>query len=103
MFLYLLVLIVITAGAVVLAYSVIQLSMQSKKLGVYDARGFYLVLLVFITFVVTSLAYFWGELRFAPVSEVLSEPLIGVLFSLCCCLAGLAFGLIRLKDVDPIE
>jgi len=46
------------------------------------------------------LAYFWGEARFSPVNAQLSEALIGMLFTLCCCLAGLAFGLVRLKEVN---
>jgi len=100
MLLYLFVLAMMTAGASALALSTIQLAVQSDRFGLYDARGFYLVILVFITFVLTSLAFFWGESRFIPVSEQLSEPLIGVLFTLCCCLAGLAFGLIRLREVD---
>ena len=100
MLLYLFVLAVMTVGASALAFSTIQIALQNKHFGLYDARGFYLVILVFITFVLTSLAYFWGESRFLPVSERVSEPLIGVLFTLCCCLAGLAFGLIRLRESD---
>ncbi|MDX1475124.1 MAG: hypothetical protein R3309_13215 [Reinekea sp.] len=100
MFLYLTVLALMAIGATGLAFSVIQLAIQEQKFGLYDARGFYLVILVFVTFVLTSLAYFWGESRFSPTDEQLSEPLVGVLFALCCCLAGLAFGLTRLRVVD---
>ncbi|EAR07524.1 hypothetical protein [Reinekea blandensis] len=97
---YLLVLLIIAAGATVLAFSVIQSALAEGRVGLYDARGFYLVILVFVTFVLTSLAYFWGEARFEPVPEQLSESLMGVLFALCCCLAGLAYGLIRLKEAN---
>lgn len=100
---YLLILAAMMAGSTVLVYSLIQQSLYKGRLGIYDARGFYLVVLVFITFVMTSLAYFWGDTRFSPVSDSLSEPLMGVMFTLCSCLAGLAFGLIQLKDVDSIN
>lgn len=100
MVIYLLVLSLIAGGAISLAYSLVQNSLQQKRIGLYDARGFYLVLLVFIIFVLTSLAYFWGEARFEPSPEQLSESLIGVLFALLSCLAGLAYGLIRLKEAN---
>jgi hypothetical protein len=100
MILYLLVLIGMVSGATVLAVSLIQNAMQSRGLTLYDARGFYLVILVFITFVLTSLAYFWGEARFLVSEEQLNPSLIGVLITLCCCLAGLGYGLFQLKEVD---
>lgn len=103
MFLYLLMLTLMVTGSISISFTIIQQALQKGRIGIYDARGFYLVMLVFITFVVTSVAFFWGDMRFAPISDSLSEPLLGVLYSLLCCLTGLAFGLIRLKGVDPIE
>jgi RsiW-degrading membrane proteinase PrsW (M82 family) len=58
-----------------------------------------LVAVVILTFAVTSLAYFWGELRFYPVSDVVSESLIGVLIALVSSFVCLAFGLVNLSEI----
>jgi len=103
MILYLMILAIMTTGATALAYIAIQISLQDKRLSIYDARGFYMVALVFITFLLTSLAYYWGDSRFDTAADGVSQPVVGVLFALCCSLAGLAFGLVRLKEIDPFE
>jgi len=100
---YIAVLIFMVAGATMLAYSWIRAALVNKKLSIYDSRGFYMVALVFITFVLTSLAYYWGDVRFGSEEVGVSRSMIGVLITLCCSLAGLASGLVRLKEDDPIE
>lgn len=92
----------ISSGASIFALTAILSLLQARRLTSYDARGFYLLVIVFSTFFIASLAYFWGEMRFHPVSEVVSESLVGVLFSMSCSLACLAYGLYRLKgSIQP--
>ena len=100
---YLLVLLSMVAGASYLAFSWIQKALQTERFSIYDARGFYMVALVFITFVMTSLAYYWGDIRYEAEADQLSLAILGVLFTLCCSLGGLAVGLVRLKESDSNE
>ncbi|WP_320827464.1 hypothetical protein [Reinekea sp.] len=103
MILYLVILASMSVGTSILAFSGIQLAVRDKRLGVYDARGFYMVALVFITFVLTSVAHYWGDSRFETSTGTVGASVIGVLFTLCCSLAGLGFGLVRLQEEDPFE
>ncbi|ATX78262.1 MULTISPECIES: hypothetical protein [Reinekea] len=103
MIVYLLILASMTAGASTLVYTGIQIAIRNKRLGVHDARGFYMVALVFITFVLTSVAHYWGDSRFEASAGSVGFSVIGMLFTLCCSLAGLGFGLVKLQEVDPFE
>lgn len=100
MILYLLVLAVMTAGASTLVFLGMQSLLRDSKVSVYDARGFHLVAVIFITFLLTSLAFFWGESRFSEDASELSLPIIGVLYTLCCNLIGLAVGSVRLQGFE---
>ena len=102
-FVYLLVLLTMVVGASTLAFSWIHKALLKQRLSIYDARGFFMVALVFVTFVMTSLAYYWGDIRFEAEADQLSLAILGVLFTLCCSLGGLAFGLVRLKESDSNE
>lgn len=100
MFLYVLVLISMTAGAATLCFQFMNNKLALKRISIYDARGFYMVAMVFITFVLTSLAYFWGDIRFSSEIAEVSGAVIGVLVTLLGCLVGLGYGLTKLKEVD---
>ena len=100
MFLYLIVLAVIALGATTLIFVFLQTALGERKVTIYDARGFYMIALVFVTFLLTSLAYYWGISRFDIDDGVVSKPILGVLFALCSSLSGLGIGLIRLKEEE---
>lgn len=102
MILYLLVLTLIVSGSSVFIFSKMSHKVANRLLTLYDARGFFVVAMIFVIFATTSLAYFWGELRFAdPQPRQFSFAVLGVLYSLIGCLIGLGIGLIKLKEVDP--
>lgn len=98
MALYLITLLIMGAGASVLAFIRLRNARQLKGMSLYDARGFYFIAMVFITFLLTSLAYFWGESRFGGVEPELHPISIGILVNLLACLACLGLGLIKLKE-----
>lgn len=97
MIIYLLVVTLMFAGATASALFVVESAMRERRLDLYNAQGFYLLALIFLTFILTTLTYFWGETRFSPVSDQLSEPVVGLLYSFCCCAAGLSYGLLQLQ------
>jgi uncharacterized BrkB/YihY/UPF0761 family membrane protein len=103
MILYLGILASMSAGASRLVFSGIQLAVRNKRLGASDASGFYMVAMVFITVVFAGLAHYWGDNRFETGIDTVGSSLIGVLFTLCCSLAGLGFGLVRLQEADSFE
>lgn len=102
MVLYLLTLVVMAAGASALAFLRLQSALWTGRVSVYDARGFFFVIMVFITFALTSLAYFWGESRFNESLEQadLHPAVIGSLINLVCCTTALGAGLFGLKKID---
>lgn len=100
MFLYVLVLIAMSAGSTSLCFQFMHNKLALQRISIYDARGFYMVAMVFVTFVLTSLAYFWGDTRFDNESVEVSGAVIGVLVTLLGCLVGLGYGLTKLKEVD---
>lgn len=102
MILYILVLTLIVSGSSVFIFSKIKLKVANQLLTLYDARGFFVVAMLFVIFAATSLAFFWGEMRFAePQQRQLSFAVFGVLYTLIGCLVGLGIGLTKLKEVDP--
>jgi hypothetical protein len=103
MFTYLLMLTLMSFGANGFVVTIIQQLMIDRRVSFYDARGFFLLLVVFLTFAVSSLAYFWGEVRFSPGSELVSKSLIGVFYALACNLACLLYGFIYLRHVLKAE
>ncbi|MEJ2073325.1 MAG: hypothetical protein P8X79_07685 [Reinekea sp.] len=98
MVIYLLMLALIASGAILFALAMIQSLLELRRVSTYDAHGYFMVVVVFLTFAISSLAYFWGELRFYPGSEVVSESLIGVLLVLACSFVGLAYGFTAIKS-----
>lgn len=100
MLLYVLIMLAMTAGATTLCFRFLNNKLALQDITIYDARGFYMVAMVFVTFVLTSLAYFWGDVRFANETTEISGAIIGVLIALLGCLVGLGYGLTKLKEVD---
>jgi hypothetical protein len=100
MFLYVFVMIAMSVGATTLSFQFVYNKLALQRITIYDARGFYMVAMVFVTFVLTSLAYFWGDSRFGSISTSVSGSVIGVLVTLIGCLVGLGYGLTKLKEVD---
>ena len=95
---YLLTLTLISLGANVFVASILQQLLQRRRVSFYDARGYFLLIGVFSTFMVASLAYFWGEMRFPHSPERLSEALVGVFYALGCNLVALLYGFVRLRQ-----
>jgi uncharacterized membrane protein HdeD (DUF308 family) len=74
-------------------------------MGLYDAKGYWVVSMLMLTFLVTSLAYFWGVTRFALTMEDGLEPetVIGMLVTVFGCIAGLGVGLVQFAKIKNLS
>ena len=99
---YLFVIAVICFSASFCVFNYLQCLCLDGQMSQYDARGFFLVMMIFIAFVVISLSYFWGDLRFYPASKVLRESLVGVMHASFCSLFALGYGISQIKG-NPMK
>ncbi|WP_028672250.1 hypothetical protein [Saccharospirillum impatiens] len=101
MIIYLVALALIVAGASTGLFTLLQGRVIQGRLRLYDAKGYWVVSMLTLTFLVTSLAYFWGVSRFAPSLEggLELEAVVGMLTTVFGCIAGLGVGLVRFSKV----
>lgn len=100
MFIYIVALALIIGGASAGVILALQALVREGRLPAYDARGYLVVAVLLLTFLVGGLAYFWGVSRFgAPRVDADSAngAVLGLLFTVCACIAALGYGLTRLK------
>lgn len=103
MIIYLVALTLIVAGASTGLFSLLHGRVLSRSMRLYDAKGYWVVSMLLLTFLVTSLAYFWGVTRFALSLEDGLEPetVTGMLVTVFGCIAGMGVGLVRFSKVNP--
>lgn len=101
MIIYLLALALIVAGAATGLFTLMHSRVLGGSLRLYDAKGYWVVSMLMLTFLVTSLAYFWGVTRFAlsPGDGLEAETVVGMLVTVFGCIAGLGVGLVRFSKV----
>jgi hypothetical protein len=98
MIIYLVALALVIAGASTGFFTLLQGRVRDQRMGLYDAKGYWVVSMLMLTFLVTSLAYFWGVTRFALInSDVGLEPetVIGMLITVFGCIAAMGAGWLR--------
>ena len=106
MIIYLAALALIIAGASSSLFALLQARARAGGMGLYDAKGYWVVSMLMLTFPVTSLAYFWGVTRFSLTLEdgLEAETVIGMLVTVFGCIAGLGVGLVQFaKTKSPVE
>lgn len=103
MIIYLVALALIVAGASTGLFTLLYSRVLNGSLRLYDAKGYWVVSMLMLTFLVTSLAYFWGVTRFAlnPEDGLAPETLVGMLVTVFGCIAGLGVGLVRFSGAKP--
>lgn len=103
MIIYLVALALIVAGASTGLFTLLHGRLTKGGLRLYDAKGYWVVCMLMLTFLVTSLAYFWGVTRFALSLEDGLEPetVIGMLVTVFGCIAAMGVGLVRFSKVNP--
>ncbi len=103
MTIYLIALTLIVAGASTGLFSLLQGRVRSRSMRLYDAKGYWVVSMLLLTFLVTSLAYFWGVTRFALSLEdgLKPETVTGMLVTVFGCIAGMGVGLVRFSKMNP--
>lgn len=103
MIIYLVALALIVAGASTGLFTLLHGRVIKGGLRLYDAKGYWVVIMLMLTFLVTSLAYFWGVTRFTMSLEDGLEPetVIGMLATVFGCIAAMGVGLVRFSRVDP--
>jgi hypothetical protein len=84
-------------GATAFFVSRLRSAQELSKIDGFDARGYFIIFMVFVSFLITSLAFFWGEARFGTAQADLHPAYIGVLASLLSCLGCLGTGLFVLQ------
>ncbi len=101
MIIYLVALALIVAGASTGLFTLLHSRVLRGSLRLYDAKGYWVVCMLMLTFLVASLAYFWGVTRFAlsPGDGLEPETVIGMLVTVFGCIAGLGVGLVRFSRV----
>ena len=100
MIVYLLGLLLINAGGGSAAVLGLQSLVSDGRISAYDAKGYLVVAMLILTFLFSSLAYFWGVSRFG-VPDVAAPGIngatVGLLFTACCCMGALGYGLSQLQ------
>lgn len=100
MFVYILALALINAGGSAAIVLALQTLVREQRVTPYDAKGYLVVAMLVVTFLAASLAYFWGVSRFGapePEAAEVNGAVVGMLFTVCACLAGLAYGLASIR------
>lgn len=100
MIVYLLALILINAGGGSAAVLGLQSLVSEGRVSAYDAKGYLVVVMLILTFLFASLAYFWGVSRFGvpDIAEPgLNGATVGLLFTACCSMAVLGYGLSQMR------
>lgn len=106
MFIYIVALGLIIAGASAGTILGLQSLVREKGLSGYDARGYLVIAVLVQTFLIASLAYFWGVSRFgAPGTGATGGEgaIIGLLFSAFGCIASLGYGLYRIRGPQRFD
>ncbi|MEX0622310.1 hypothetical protein [Saccharospirillum sp.] len=103
MIIYLVALTLIITGASTSLFTLLHGRVSKSGLRLYDAKGYWVISMLMLTFLVASLAYFWGVTRFALNLEDGLEPetVIGMLATVFGCITGLGVGLVRFSKVTP--
>lgn len=101
MIIYLVALTLIVVGASTGLFSLLHGRVRSRRMRLYDAKGYWVVSMLLLTFLATSLAYFWGVTRFALSLEDGLEPetVTGMLVTVFGCIVGLGVGLVRFSKI----
>lgn len=100
MVVYLLALVLINAGGGSAAVLGLQSLVSEGRVSEYDAKGYLVVVMLILTFLFSSLAYFWGVSRFGvpDINDAsINGATLGLLFTACCCMSALAYGLAQLR------
>lgn len=100
MFIYIAALALIITGASAGIILALQALVREGRLAGYDARGYLVVAILLLTFLVGGLAYFWGVSRFGVPrtdAETANGAVLGLLFTVFGCIGALGYGLTRLK------
>lgn len=102
MFGYLLGIILITLILGGGAYYLIQTLVQAHRLQSYDGKGYYMVLMFFVTFIAGAAAYFWGQPEAAADSSDLGRAATGLLVTVGMSVLILAVGLLNIREKSEI-
>lgn len=97
---YLLGLLLINAGGCSAAILGLQSLVNDGRVSAYDAKGYLVVVMLILTFLFASLAYFWGVSRFGVpdiAAPGINGATVGLLFTACCCMGALGYGLSQLQ------
>lgn len=100
MIVYLLVLALINAGGCSGAVLGLQSLVSDGRISAYDGKGYLVVVMLILTFLFSSLAYFWGVSRFGVpdiAAPGINGATLGLLFTACCCMAALGYGLSQMQ------
>lgn len=100
MFVYVVALALIIGGASAGIILALEALVRSGRVRAYDARGYWVVSTLLLTFLVGALAYFWGVSRFGTPrvdADSINGAVIGLLFTVCACIGALGYGLTRLQ------
>ncbi len=102
MIIYLVALALIVAGASTGLFTLLHGRLTKGGLRLYDAKGYWVVSMLMLTFLVTSLAYFWGVTRFTLSLEdgLEAETVIGMLATVFGCIAAMGVGLVRFSTLS---
>lgn len=100
MFIYIVALGLIISGASSATILGLQTLVRERKISSYDAKGYLVIAVVVLAFLVASLAYFWGISRFGALGtaeEGAHGAVIGILFTVCGSIGALGYGLTRIR------
>lgn len=93
--------IVLTLALCVLAYRFFNNKIKDLEVKLDDGRGYFLVSVILITFLCSSIAYFVGTwLGFDTTIDLQSRLVAAVLFNAVVALLSLIYGLVQFKEGD---
>ncbi len=98
MFIYIASLALMICGASAGVILALQTLLREGRLQAYDAKGYWVVCVLVMGFLVGALAYFWGVSRFGvPEAGAGHEAVVGLLFTVFGFIVALGAGLFRLR------
>lgn len=100
---YLIAVILLTGGLGASSFLFIRNLVQSGRLTSYDGKGYYMVMMFFVTFVAGSAAFYWGQpLDLGDDPEQLGQAAVGLLMAVAVSITLLGGGLLNIREKQEI-